>query len=128
MVDSSNEVAGDATDRMGRTGGNAVVDRIFESLSHPRRRCVLYHLKDHGSSDVADLAALVAGWERGIPPADVPPETCGQVQADLRHVHLPKLADERLVEYDPRSHSVSYDPPRGLDEFVNLATAFEAPP
>lgn len=121
--------AGDGQLRVVVDGGRSLLDRIFESLSHPRRRCILYSLRDDGPAAVADLAAEVAAWEQGVPVEEVSEATSRRVQADLRHVHLPKLEDDKLLEYDFRSGTARYDDQTdALDEFVELAAEFEEPP
>lgn len=120
---------GDRKLRVVVDGGHSLLDRIFESLSHPRRRCVLYCLRDQEPRAVADLATEVAAWEQGVPVGEVSEATSRRIQADLRHVHLPKLEDDKLLEYDFRSGTVRYGTRSdALDEFVDLATEFEEPP
>lgn len=110
-------------------GGRSLLDRVFDSLSHPRRRCVLYYLRDQETVAVDDLAATVAAWERGVPEEAVSEETTRRVHADLRHVHLPKLERNGLLEYDSRSGTVRYGvQPDALDEFLDAVIGFEEPP
>lgn len=110
-------------------GGHSLLDRVFDSLSHPRRRCVLYSLRDHETVAVDDLSATVAAWERGVPEEAVSEATSGRVHADLRHVHLPKLERDGFLEYDSRSGTVRYGvQPDVLDEFLDVAIGFEEPP
>lgn len=110
-------------------GGHSLLNRIFGGLSHPRRRCILYSLRKKGTAAVADLAATVAAWEQDVPVGEVSDATSRRVQADLRHVHLPKLENDGFLEYDFRSSTVRYDSqPDALDEFIDLASRFEEPP
>ncbi len=76
---------------------------VFDALSEPRRRYVLYSLADSTTPmDVETLAQLVAKWEVGRPD----PGRIQRVHLTLVHNHLPKLADAELVEYDPDERTV----------------------
>jgi len=107
-------------------GGRSLPSRIFEALSDPRRRCVLYYLRDHGEATVDDLAVHVAAWERDVPASEVSDEDTQQIAVELVHSHLPRLEDEGLVEYDPRTETVSYSyPPSLLSEALDIAAVIE---
>jgi len=119
---------GDEENGPASDGGGSLLSRIFGALSHPRRRCVLYYLRDHGQAQVDDLAVHIAGWERDVPSADAADddEYVDQIRLELTHSHLPKLEDEGLVEYDPRTEMVSYSyPPTLLDEALDIAAVIE---
>lgn len=110
-------------------GGRSLLTRVFGSLSHPRRRCVLYYLRECDQAEAEDLALAVIAWEQGIPKENISTEDRKDVQAELRHIHLPKLEDYRLVEYDSRSGTVSYSyPPEILDDIIDFAMKVEEPP
>jgi len=107
-------------------GGTSLLSRIFEALSEPRRRCVLYYLRDHGQAQVDDLAVHIASWERDVPASAVSEEDADQIALELVHSHLPKLEDEGLIEYDPRTGTVSYSyPPSLLSEALDIAAVIE---
>lgn len=110
-------------------GGPTLLDRIFRSLAHPRRRCVLYYMREEQQADLDGVAAVVAAWEEDVETDDVSAETREQIRLELCHVHLPKLKDYGLVEYDHRSETVRYNcPPDALDEVVDIAATIEEPP
>jgi hypothetical protein len=68
------------------------LDTVFELLAPERRRNALYVLYRHsGPMTLADLAEEVAALE------DAP---TARVAAGLHHVHVPRLAEEDVVEYD----------------------------
>lgn len=70
---------------------------IFGALSHGRRRFVLQHLRtSEAPVSVDDLVTELAAWDDGPPAAD----RRERIEVSLRHVHLPKLADFGLIEYD----------------------------
>jgi hypothetical protein len=84
--------------------------RLFDVLDDPLRRRVLYELDPaDGPVALADLAERVADVEGGS--AARPPSADGTTVADrvavrLHHVHLPKLDEYELVEYDRRDKTV----------------------
>jgi DNA-binding transcriptional ArsR family regulator len=107
-------------------GGRSLLSRIFEALADPRRRFVLYYLRDHGEATVDDLAVHIAAWERDVPASEVSDEDTQQIAVELVHSHLPRLEDEGLVEYDPRTETVSYSyPPSLLSEALDIAAVIE---
>jgi DNA-binding transcriptional ArsR family regulator len=81
----------------------AKVDEALRVLKSPERRRVLEHLDDEsdGSTTVAELASQIACSE----------SRDGQTfEARLHHVHLPKLEDYGVLEYDSRSNAIRYRP------------------
>lgn len=69
-------------------------------LANERRRAVLATLDDRAASvDLDDLAAQVATQEGDEADTD-------QIKITLHHVHLPKLADAGVIEYDPETHRI----------------------
>ena len=89
--------------------GSARLDELFRILSNRRRRRVLYSLVDSEES-VIECSQLVDRLADG-------PATVGAggdsseaaVARDLYHVHLPRLEDAGIVEYDRRQGTVRYD-------------------
>lgn len=78
-------------------------DALLEALSDRRRRLVLRYLREtaDGVGSYEDLARYVSARSTQSP-KDV--HTC------LHHVILPVLDDAELIEYDPRSEVVVYEP------------------
>ncbi len=78
-------------------------------MANRRRRHVLAYLRGHPHEDIAidDLTSRVIARELMDGDGPVDPES---VSATLHHVHLPKLADAGLIEYDADAHVV-YTPP-----------------
>lgn len=78
-------------------------DTVLRTLSQPKRRSILKQVCDHAGPIAAeDLATAIAATENGT---SVDERT--RVLRSLRHVHLPKLADARLIEYDRTSEIVT---------------------
>lgn len=84
-----------------------VLDRLFDTLSHSRRRRVLSLLLEHGSLPLADLADEVATRERDETIAEIPPADVLDVYTSLYHVHVPKLEAASLVEYSQSRDEVA---------------------
>ncbi|MDG5776830.1 hypothetical protein VB773_21975 [Haloarculaceae archaeon H-GB2-1] len=77
---------------------------VFELLTDARRRYVLHHLRQSREPvDVDDLAEAIVEWE-----ADSEPQVeLDDVRAALYHVHLPKLDDASIVDFERGPGTVS---------------------
>ena len=116
-------------DRVGSDGGESYLDRILRALSHPRRRLLLYYLRENDPVDIEDAAAQIAAWERGETPDDVPEEAKGNVLTSLYHGHVPKLTKRGIVDYDQRSGAIRFqDPPEELETLLELARSIDDQP
>lgn len=73
---------------------------------HPRRRLALEYLSARDSSIVLDELAVVVAARESERIAD-DRAAIDDVAAALHHVHLPKLADDGLVEYDAERRVVA---------------------
>lgn len=107
-------VLGDPGDRS-RTQG--LDERAaFDTLSNERRRWVVRDLlaDSREETDLGDLAARVAARENDIDPADVSPAQRRRVYTALQQSHLPRMADQGLLEYDPKHGTVR--PTQQLEE------------
>ena len=74
---------------------------LFKILADPHRRYTMYHLATMDSETI-DLSILVAALSERVATS---PE---RISIELRHVHLPKLVDHNLIEYDERSETIRY--------------------
>lgn len=75
----------------------AVTDRVLDALRDGYRRSVLAHLHERNRPvDVDRLSERISRADDDFTSTAV----------DLHHVHLPKLADAGLVEYDPGEKTV----------------------
>lgn len=87
--------------------GTKQYDGVFEALASPRRRAALAYLREtEGSVALTELATEIAHRERETGEPALRHEQWNDVTAALAHVHLPKLADEGLVEYDEAAETV----------------------
>jgi DNA-binding transcriptional ArsR family regulator len=88
------------SDAGARADGRDGLDAVFSALAHERRRVVLRALRGT-EGHAADLDALVeAVRDEAGPPGATADDDRREVRATLRHVHLPKLVESGLVEYD----------------------------
>ncbi|WP_247001328.1 DUF7344 domain-containing protein [Halosolutus gelatinilyticus] len=100
------------------------LDLIFEILSVHRRRYALYYLHDQSDSvaTVAELIDNVSALDQLQGETDLDPEERrNQIKTELQHVHLPKLEDAGLIEYDLRSETVRYWHQPSLEEWLEHA-------
>lgn len=84
-------------------------DTVLELVSAPRRRVLLYHLKDCEACaiDVDDLVDRVYEREQAVPVRE-PAASRDVLEASLVHVHLPKLDSAGLVDFDADESVVHY--------------------
>ena len=102
-------------------GGPSHVDQIVTSLQDARRRYLLYHLREVDTSDLETATRRVAASEHDCGPGDVPTDIHDQIEAELYHIHLPKLDDLDVVDYDIRSDSIQLrDLSKELDEIIEI--------
>lgn len=73
------------------------LDRVYEILGNARRRAVLDYLAEHGLCDKGDLAEVIAEEFDTDRKAAL---------TGLYQVHLPKMADTGVIDYDQRSGEV----------------------
>jgi len=97
------------------------LDAVFEMLRSERRRNVLYILYQRaGPVQVSDLADEVATREDA---------ELTRVATAIRHVHLPKLDDAGVVEFDAEAGSVRFADDSGrLRRYLTRAAADEGRP
>lgn len=90
------------------TTQSAQLDQLFDGLADRRRRYALAVLHEHDAPlALADLADEVAtGWD-GRRFADGSTGDVEQVYASLYHMHIPKLVEAGLVEYDASQDTVA---------------------
>ena len=80
---------------------------VFDVLSNPRRRFVLYYLREIDESvELNDLAKAIAAWENDTDESELTDQDRKRVYVSLYQTHIPKLTDVGLVEYDQDSGTV----------------------
>lgn len=83
-------------------------DRLFDLLSSPRRRYVLYYLREKGGPiELTDLAEKLAAWQDDTPLEDVSPQARKRMYVSLYQTHIPRLEEAGLITYNPDSGEIS---------------------
>jgi hypothetical protein len=90
------------TDREDSTEQEALSqDLVFELLSSPRRRFVLYYLRTESNPvKLTDLADEVAAWEYETPIEELTEQERKRAYVSLYQTHVPKLATAGLIDHD----------------------------
>ena len=104
------------------------VNHLFDALTDGTRRQIVRFLRERsGSVSEATLAEGLAGESDDQHADDDSASTVRQLRVELRHVHLPKLAESGLVIWDDQSDSVtlSQHPAYDTTGLPDLLTAGE---
>lgn len=101
----------DETDGRGTAKSERGRDEVLRALARSTRRRVLRYLDEAGGDvDVTELAGHLADEQ----------SVRERTAASLHHVHLPKLDDCGLVEYDPESCRVATTVPPWVEQYLEL--------
>ncbi|MFC7078814.1 DUF7344 domain-containing protein [Halorussus caseinilyticus] len=97
------------------------IDRVLQLLTSKERRRIIEYFH-HVESDTATVEVLSAHLGRlRVEAGGTEAESTDGYQNELHHVHLPKMQDYGIVEYDPRSGHVRYrsdDQAEAITEFL----------
>ena len=99
----------------------------YELLSNRYRRYVLHFFATRSTevSNRRELATVISEWTADLDGSStVSPE---QVEIKLHHVHLPKLADANMLDYDERTGFVRYWGEPTVEKFTARAVAAGEP-
>jgi DNA-binding transcriptional ArsR family regulator len=81
---------------------------VFNILSSPRRRYVLYYLRKHGGEvELSELSSQIAAWENETEVENLTDQERKRVYVSLYQTHIPKLKEVGLIEYDKDSGVVT---------------------
>lgn len=123
---ASDQPPGEGRDEKGIYGGITDLNEVLNCLASARRRHVLYYLQTNTVAELHEVATHVAAREENILPEAVTDEHRKQVEIQLVHSDLPRLADAHFIEYDRRSNTVRYtEPPRLLHRVLELLAKLE---
>jgi hypothetical protein len=106
---------------MGSSERTLSQDTVFDILSNPRRRYVLYYLRREGGPvQLTSLAEHVAAWENETDVDSLDDQQRKRVYVSLYQTHVPKLADSGIVEYDKDQGSVALaDEAAAIDDYLS---------
>jgi hypothetical protein len=104
----------------------STVDSILDVCRHQHRRIVLALLAaEQRSLTLNDLTKTVLEYNHQASPTTVSADVLTEIRLSLHHVHLPKLASEGLVTFDPDRQLV--DPTKQFEQVEpTLATILDA--
>lgn len=90
-----------ATPREDTSSGELTRDAIYNVLSNQRRRYTLHYLaRQDGTVDLRDLSKRIAAWEHDEQMVDVTWEQRKNVYTALQQVHLPRMDEAGIVDFD----------------------------
>ncbi|WP_336022710.1 DUF7344 domain-containing protein [Halobellus salinisoli] len=79
------------------------MSQLLDILSHSIRREIIHFFENHTDSRTAPINELVSHITNRVPAA------CEEeLEIELFHTHLPKLAHADWLTYDPRSGDIRY--------------------
>jgi hypothetical protein len=124
---------------MGMEGGRIIgagesqltEETVFSMLSNQRRRFVLHALENRSAGAQVALGALaerVAAWENGVAVAEVGSKARKSVYTSLQQLHLPKMDDAGILDFDDRAGTVTVTPEtEDLTIYLEVVNGNEVP-
>lgn len=96
-------------------------DVVFELLSSPRRRYILYYLRQSSEPvELTTLAEQVAAWENETDVENITEQERKRVYVSLYQTHVPRLDEAGVIEYDKDSGMVSLaSQAREIDNYLD---------
>ena len=105
--------------------GAPELDTVLDVCEHKHRRIVLAALADQQQSlSINDLTNAIVKHNHHTPPTEAADEIVTQIQTGLHHIHLPKLAEAGLIQYEPERQVV--EPTAQLDRAESHLSAILA--
>ncbi|WP_115864575.1 DUF7344 domain-containing protein [Halorussus litoreus] len=102
------------------------LDAVFRALADYRRRCVCHYLvRSEEPLGVADLAERVAASTSGTSRAVLTDAAVEKSRAELVRMHLPRLADAGIVEYDREAGRVELAESPGVRACLRAASTVD---
>lgn len=109
---------------MGTTERSLSQDLVFDILSSPRRRYVLYYLRQVDEPiELTALAEQVAAWENQTDTESLSDQQRKRVYVSLYQTHVPKLDDAGVVRYDQDEGTVELAPDAtAIDDYLTQSS------
>jgi hypothetical protein len=86
-------------------------DTVYDLLSNKRRRYVISKLRRaDGAVSVNELSEAVAAWENDVDVDELTDKQVKRVYVSLYQIHVPKLDEAGLVDYDKEAGTVELTP------------------
>jgi len=104
-------------------------DECFDLLSSYRRRYTLHYLEQNGEeASISDLSEQVAAWENEKSMQEVSYNERKRVYTSLQQVHLPRMDEVGVVEFDENQGTVETGPAaEKLDIYLDVVTDRDVP-
>jgi hypothetical protein len=96
-------------------------EELLQLIANPVRRAALGYLVENGDAAVGLEQLVVGAADHGAP--SVARATHERTSRELYHVHLPKLADIGVVDFDRRHGTVRYRPDEVLEALLTFVSA-----
>lgn len=97
---------------------NNGLDACLQLVADRHRRRAIQHLR-HEASGTTTIDDLVDPLRNGGSVTDGPTTDREQLTTQFYHAHLPKLADFGVVEFDPESRAVRYQPDERIETVLD---------
>ena len=95
------------------------LDACLQLVADRHRRRVIHHLRHeaNGTTTFDDLVEQI--HRRASDSKDGPPRDREEFAIRLQHIHLPKLADYGVVDFEHRSGTVRYHPDEQVERVLD---------
>jgi len=109
--------------------GELSQDDRFDLLSNHRRRYALHYIKHNGDrATLGELSDQIAAWENEIGLEEVGYDERKRVYTSLQQVHLPRMDEAGVVEFDDREGAVEIGPAAAdLDVYLEVVEGRDIP-
>jgi len=109
--------------------GELSQDDRFDLLSNHRRRYALHYIKHNGDrATLGELSDQIAAWENEIDLEEVGYDERKRVYTSLQQVHLPRMDEAGVVEFDDREGAVEIGPAAAdLDVYLEVVEGRDVP-
>jgi hypothetical protein len=98
-------------------------DALCRVFANTQRRQILLYLSDHPKPTTTRDEVLDHLVKRSEEPHG---NTQRRLATQLQHVHLPKLDDHGLLEYDPETHNIAYTADSRVENMLSAIREFSS--